>query len=47
MYRLSRIQQLTAVDLSDPEERLRLSLSFFAPEPEEDRYHPRLKCGAP
>ena len=36
LYRLERIQQLTAVDLSSPEERLRLSLSFFAPEPVEE-----------
>ena len=35
MYRLGRIRQLTALDLFNPEERLRLSLSFFAPEAEE------------
>ena len=36
MYRLDRIQQLTALDLSNPEERLRLNLSFFAPEAQGD-----------
>lgn len=36
IYRLDRIQQLTNLDLSNPKERLRLSLSFFAPEPVEE-----------